>query len=383
MPVRGVHRLAGCILICLSLFEAAAQKASRAEALALEAQGQATEAEQAWQAVLQRDPSNVEALAHLGLLQARQEHYPQAIFFYKRALAAAPGTPGLEMNLGLAYFKNAEFGEALTPFTNELKKHPDDVRLILLLGMSHYGLGDYLVAIPYLQRGAQQQPASLPLRLALAHSCLWSRQFDCVKATYKEILTLDPSSAEAEMLVGEALDETGDDAAAMEHFRAAAKANPKEPNVHFALGYLLWTQNHYSEAAEEFALELATDPEHGQAHVYLGDSYVELNHFTDAETQLRAALRLDPQSELAHRDLGIVEANTGNLTQAEIELKEAVALDSTDSAAHYRLARVLKSLGKQEEATAEFKIVGEMKQHRNDDLLRTMQGAQPAPKPNP
>ena len=32
--------------------------------------------------------------------------------------------PGIETNLGLAYFKNAQFADALTPFTHELKKHP-------------------------------------------------------------------------------------------------------------------------------------------------------------------------------------------------------------------------------------------------------------------
>ena len=382
MRVLTFCRLAILVFACLNSYAAVAQRPGRAEALALESQGQTSEAEQVWKAILNANADNPEALAHLGLFEARQEHYPQAIEFYKRALVAAPGMPGVETNLGLAYFKNAQFAEALTPFANELKRHPDDLRLILLLGMSHYGLGDYLVAIPFLQRSARQQGTSLPLRLALAHSCLWTRQFECVKATYKEILTLNPGSAEAEMLVGEALDETGDDAGAIEHFRAAANANTKEPDVHFGLGYLLWTENHYAEAAQEFALELDNNPDHGQAHVYLGDSYVQLNRFADAETHLRAALKLDPQSELSYRNLGIVNANAGDLVQAEAELRRAITLDPTDTAAHYRLARVLKSLGKQEEASSEFKKVGDIKQHRND-LLRTMQEARPVPKAAP
>jgi Flp pilus assembly protein TadD len=46
-------------------------------------------------------------------------------------------------------------------------------------------------------------------------------------AVYKEILALNADSAEADMLAGEALDEKGDDAGAIEQFRAAAKADPK------------------------------------------------------------------------------------------------------------------------------------------------------------
>lgn len=371
--LRSRHRWAGCVVLCVGIRVSTAQQVNRAEALGLEAKGQVQAAEQVWQAALKANPSDGEALARLGVLEARQEHYAQAIGFYCRALAIAPETPGLRLNLGLAYFKNAQFAQALEPFTTEYRKHPDDPRLTLLLGMSHYGMGDYLVAIPYLQRGAQQQPANLPLRLALAHSCLWSRQFECVKTSYREILTLNPSSAEAEMLIGEALDETGDDAGAMEHFHAAVAANSKEPNVHFGLGYLLWSRKAFEDAAHEFTEELANDPQQVQAQVYLADSYMELNRFREAEAHLRAVLEHDPGSELAHRDLGIIEANTGDLPLAEAELRRAIALDATDTTAHFRLARVLKALGKEEEATAEFKLVSEMKEHRNDDLIRTMQ----------
>src|SRR5581483_11814347 len=70
--------------------------------------------------------------------------------------------------------------------------------------MAHYGMGDYLVAIPYLKQAAKMDPQSLPLRLTLAHSCLWSKQYQCVMDVYKEILALNAESAEADMLAGEA-----------------------------------------------------------------------------------------------------------------------------------------------------------------------------------
>ncbi len=105
-------------------------------------------------------------------------------------------------------------------------------------------------------------PRNLPLRLALAHSCLWTKQNQCVMDVYREILNLDAESAEADMLAGEALDDMKDNEGSTKMFRAAVKANPKEPNVHFGLGYLLWTQKQYPEAATEFQAELANDPAH-------------------------------------------------------------------------------------------------------------------------
>src|SRR5271165_4513952 len=160
--------------------------------------------------------------------------------------------PSLQLNLGLALFKAGKFQEAIQPFNAELIKHPGDQRLTILLGMSHYGMGDYAGAIPYLQEAVKKDTQSLPLRLTLAHSCLWTKQYQCVLDVYKQILDLNAESAEADMLAGEALDEKGDNAGATEQFRAAVRANPKEPNVHFGLGYLLWAQSRFAEAAPEF-----------------------------------------------------------------------------------------------------------------------------------
>lgn len=376
--IRRVLLLSGLILASLVPSMSAAQSSVVTEALRLEAQGRIAEAERAWQSVVQSNPESPEALVHLGLLEAHEQRYPQAVGFYLRALAKAPNLPGLETNLGLAYFKNGQFADALKPFADELKRHPGDPRLTLLLGMTHYGMADYLVAVPFLKRGAQQDPQNLPLRLTLAHSCLWSRQYECVWSTYTEILSLNPSSAEAEMLVGEALDETGDDMGAIKHFRAAAVSNPKEPNVYFGLGYLLWTQSHYSEAAQSLTLEIANDPQHGQAHAYLGDCFVQLNQYADAEPELRLALQIDPQSPVAHRDLGIVYAATGRTGEAETELNRAIALDPEDTIGRYRRARLFQSLGRRDEAAADFKAVGAMKQQQNDALIKKLASKQVA-----
>jgi len=56
-----------------------AQDGSAQKALALERQGQNAEAEQAWQSIARSNPQNAEAFAHLGLIEARQEHYDDAI----------------------------------------------------------------------------------------------------------------------------------------------------------------------------------------------------------------------------------------------------------------------------------------------------------------
>jgi tetratricopeptide (TPR) repeat protein len=371
------------ILICVfanpvsyAVGQSASPADQRHKAIALEQQGRNSEAEAAWQAVAATAPNSAEAYAHLGFLEAKQEHYGQAIPHYRKAFSLDPAMPGLKLNLGLALFKAGELKDAVRIFKGLLDAQPTSSpearRLQTLIGMADYGLEDYSAAVPLLKQAITDDPQNLPFRLILAHSCLAAKQYHCVLDVYHEILNLNAESAEADMLAGEALDEMQDHARAIQQFRAAVKANPKEPNVHFGLGYLLWTQLQYAEAAEEFQAELANVPGHVQALVYLADSRIKLNRNELALPLLLKAIRLDPDTEMAHLDLGIVYADMNRQTDAMRELKLAVKLNPSDVAVHWRLARLYTTIGRRPEAEAEFEKVKTLNKTPNESVSRKL-----------
>lgn len=351
----------------------------REAAIALEQAGKSTEAETAWRALLKVQPKSAEAYAHLGFLEAQQQRYAQAIPLYRKALALQPNMPRLRMNLGLALFKAGQLKDAIRIFEVLLKQQPPSSpelqRLRTLVGMSHYGLGEYAAAVPYLRQATANDPQNLPFRLLLAHSCLWSKQYQCVLDVYREILNLNAESAEADMLAGEALDEMQDRLGATQQFRAAVKANPKEPNVHFGLGYLLWTQGQYEEAAREFQVELTNVPDNVQALTYLADSNIKLNHPDTARPLLEKAILINPQMGLAHLDLGIIEADAGNNEMAVRELKLAAQLSPSDINPHYRLARLYQAMGRKQEAAVEFAKTKALTKAANDSVFNQLKNA--------
>jgi tetratricopeptide (TPR) repeat protein len=387
-------RMRTCLTLTLTVFVAMAATAGlgqtaatpgnqRQAALALEQQGKNTEAEAAWRLYLKAHTANAEPYAHIGLLEARQEHYKEAVPFYRKALALNPTYPGLRLNLGLAFFKGGELKQAIHEFNLLLKTaspgSPESQRLTILVAMAHYGLSEYAEAVPYLKEAAAADAQNLQLRLALAHSCLWSKQYQCVLDTYHEILTLNAESAEADMLAGEAQDELKDHAGAIDQFRAAVKADPKEPDVHFGLGYLLWGQRRYPEAASEFQAELANNPNHIQAMIYLGDTEMQMSHPEIAEPLLEKALRIDAGRELAHLDLGIVYADAGRRDDALREMKEASRLVPEDIDVHWRLGRLLRTMGKKDEAKAEFDKASSITKAADNALIDKMSGGHGQP----
>jgi tetratricopeptide (TPR) repeat protein len=369
--------------------QAGQQQGMVQQALAFEQQGKYFEAIAAWEGVVKAQPRNAQAYAHLGLLEARQERYTEAIAHYEKAQALNPGIPQLSLNLGLALFKSGRFRESAKIFEAELKKHPKSMeaeRLTILAGMSHYGAHDYGAAIPYLKEAADADVKNLALRLDLAHCYLWTKQLDATMAVYKEILLIDPDSAAADMIAGEALDEKGDNAGAVQQFQAAVKANPKEPNVHFGLGYLLWAQKRYDEAIPEFEAELANDPKNYQAMIYLGDTYVKQNQFDKARPVLEEAVKYQGSAPLVHLDLGIVYMETGGQDVAAqnaaiLELNRTVAMEPDNVAAHFRLANVYRSMGRKEEAKAEFAKTSSLNKKTDEGVYKRIQEANARPEP--
>jgi len=361
------------------------QPDARDAAISLEREGKTVDAEAAWSALAKALPSNPEPLAHMGLLEARQEHYAKAIALYRKALALDPKMPGLRLNLGLALFKDGQYKDAIEIFDPLLKAQPSSSpeidRLSILIGMSYYGLGEYAQAIPYLKQAASHDAQNLPLRLTLAHSCLLTKQYQCVLDAYHEILALNAESAEADMLVGEALDEMKDSTGAIREFRAAIQVNPKEPNVHFGLGYLLWTLNQYPEAAREFQAELDNDPDLIQALLYLADCEIQMQQMQAAEPVLTKALKLNPTSSMGHLDLGIVYVETDRKDDAMRELRMATKLAPQDVAAHFRLAQLYRSMGKAAEAKAEFDKAKSINKATDRALLYVMSEAHTKDKP--
>ena len=372
-PLRHLKRYPWILGLALSIaLRSFAQKDPGQIAYSLEREGKLAEAEKAWGDLARQYPNKAEPLAHLGLIESKQGRYTEAIKSYRTAIALEPEMPGLRLNLGLALFKAGEYQQTIVVLQPLLKTHPEDQQLTLLTGMSQYGLGHFKEASRLLKQASIRDQQNQTLLLTLAHSCLLSSEYPCVLDAYHRLVALNAESAEVDMLVGEALDEMKDPDGAVREFRAAVKANPKEPNVHFGLGYLLWTKSQYQEAAQEFRAEIANDPRHLQAMLYLADAEMQMGELESAQARLEQIGKIKSDIALQHLDLGIVYAESNRKDDAGRELEAAVRLAPANVNAHYRLARLYRARGKTAEAKAEFEKASSLNKAEDERLLKIM-----------
>ena len=350
--------------------DASSTKTRQAEDL--EKQGALPAAETAWNEVVAANPQNADAWGHLGLVRALEGKYPEAVIAYREALRLHSQLPGLELDLGLALFKQQNLHEALQPLQAAVAASPNDLKPKLLLALSYYGLAQYADAIPYLTAGVDASPGNLQLRMTLAQSCLWAQQYHCTLDQFQEIVRQSPESAQADMLAGEALDGLSQTDEAIKQFREAEKVSPHEPDLHFGLGYLLWKQHFLDDAKTEFAMELQENPGHAQALTYLADIAIRQNDNQAARQYLQQALHQPNALRLAYLDMGIVDAALGSNDEAKANFQHAVAMDPKQKDAHWRLARLYLAMGQKKDADLEFARMNELQQADRDTVADHM-----------
>jgi Tfp pilus assembly protein PilF len=113
------------------------------------------------------------------------------------------------------------------------------------------------------------------------------------KATFENVLELDPDNVFAHYNLGLLAQEAGDDAIAIKQYDAALKTDPKFTSAIYNKGIVM--ENDDLEAAVKlYRRALAIDPDLAAAHMRLGFALLHLGETDEAEEHLTAGVKLDP-----------------------------------------------------------------------------------------
>lgn len=168
-----------------------------------------------------------------------------------------------------------------------------------------------------------------------------------------------PDSYRVHQLLGDMAEAKGDDAKAIEEYRAAVAQKPSLAELHYTLGHLLWKDLKVPDARAELEQVLKLDPRHAGALEDMGDTYLLEHQPETALPYLTKALDSDAQNPALHRDLGTAYFEIHSYDKAEAEFKIALPGDH-DGSVHYKLARLYQVEGQKEKAAKEFAISAEL-----------------------
>lgn len=185
----------------------------------------------------------------------------------------------------------------------------------------------------------------------------WNRTFVWRddRALWNDVLGQFPSSFNAHLIFGSALDREGDLEEAERQYRAALIIRPANCEVHLRLGLLLLRQEGTEEAIAEVRLVLASCPDDVPANLALANILEGLGRDAEAEPHRRAVVALLPRNPVALARLGNNLLRRGLAQEALAPLRELVQLLPGIAANHNNLGVALSESGQYQEAAAAFR----------------------------
>src|SRR5882757_5653046 len=336
--------LDGCMVVALSSLSVAQQPPS----------SNATGAQTTPSFSTRPDFSHARALMRQGKLD-------DAIAELESLEASVPSTKGLDLELGIAYYKKSDYVKAIGFLKTALDADPTNNEATQLLGLSYYLNGYPAEAIPLLEKVQAWFPrANVDASYILGICYIQTKNYPQARKAFARMFDVPEDSAASYLFTARMLLRQEFDPVAEEYANKAIALDPKLPRAHFLLGELHMFKSRIPKAIEEFKREIAINPGDASTYYKLGDAYSRVQQYDEAEQVLQQSIWLDSTSTGPYILMGKVLAKKGENELAVRSLQHALSMDPNNSVAHHLLGQTYRDLGKAEDADRELKLAEQL-----------------------
>jgi protein O-GlcNAc transferase len=233
------------------------------------------------------------------------------------------------------------FDQAQRILEKIVKKQPENIPALNMLGMLSYQLHKYDSAIQYMKRVVRLQPQNSRAYYVLGHSLQEKGKVDEAVDYYQEALKLDPGLADIYYNLGTIYHDKKKIDEAVAFYGKALQINPRDIDACYNLGNILQENGRLDEAVTYYQKALQLDP--GLVDVYskLGLIYNVKKQYDEAINSYRQAVRINPSGPAAYYGLGTALAGKGRLEDAILVYRKALQMNPSDATAYYYLGYTL------------------------------------------
>lgn len=292
----------------------------------------------------------------------------EAITMLEQLVAAGKGSvPGLQHELGIAYYRTSKLVPAEKAFTQAMADDPNDMESVQMRGLTLYRLGRPADAIPFLERVKQWTPnANADANYVLGLCYLNSQRFDDARKAFANQFAVSPDSGAAYLLMGKMLMQANLPDAAAQSAKKALQLTPGIALAHFLLGEFYLFKSDAGQALNEFEQERKINPVNAAIYDRLGDVYTRTGQYDLAQESLAKAISLDTSSTGPFIQMGKVLLRRNDPRTSLMYLQHAEKMDPSNYITHTLLGQAYRSLGREEEAKKELDIASKI--HADNEL---------------
>jgi tetratricopeptide (TPR) repeat protein len=192
-----------------------------------------------YDAVIRRDPNNVEAYILRGIAYANKGDDDKAMADYNQAIQLDPNEIEAYVNRGCAYFNTDINDKALTDFDQAIRLDPNDARAYYFRGWVYLMKDDFDKAIAEYSQAIDKKPDYIDAYKKRAEMYKAKKDYDRAIADFDQVIRLKPNDAEVYKDRGVAYigrGVAGDNVKAIADFDQAIKIKPDYAQAYFARG---------------------------------------------------------------------------------------------------------------------------------------------------
>jgi tetratricopeptide (TPR) repeat protein len=262
-------------------------------------------------------PETSEPWSWLGAAREGLRDNPAAAEAFEKALALAPGSVAVRLDLLRIQLLQKQADQALETLRPGLDQNREDARLWFAKGVTELMLDHAEEA---------EKAFRETVRLDVWHASAWSRLFEtalgrgeysAAQQAASHLTEIDPTRADFWLRLAQAQLNLGRPARAMIAVDRASTLAPDNPEVLFWRGLALDKQGLHSQAIDALKRSLAAKPlQPDKVWQILGNFYYRLLLYPDAIAALREAIKLAPDQHSYQGELGVALKDSGQDEEA-------------------------------------------------------------------
>ena len=207
------------------------------------------------------------------------------------------------IQLAFEHYKTGDLQQAELLYKDILKKQPNNVDVLCLLGISSFQLGENDSAIKHFKKALELDPNLADAHYNLGIILQDKGQLDEAITCYQKAVQIDPAFALAYNNLGNAFQDKGQLDEAITYLRKAIQLDPNITDAYYNLGNCFRYKGQLDDAISCFQRALKLKPDLAEAYNNMGVAFMDQGKINEAISCHQKALQLKPDYTEAYRNM--------------------------------------------------------------------------------
>ncbi len=331
--------------------------------------GQREEALKVYQKLLAVDAKQLEALYMSGIFQMDLGDLEATRLTVDKIVSTFPNQPAALRLEGMLSYRQGNYDDAVLSLQTALKteQHPLSY---FFLGLSHYSLEQYELALSQFQKALDISAGFERARVLVAMTLLKQKRLDDAVIEIRRVLTANPGNAYARNILGSAYLAKGQYDEGMEELEAATELDPSLADAHLKRGLFRLAKGDGEQGEADLIKAIDAAPEVLNSRLMLVTHYLRQKNYSAAIQILQEGMNGSPVDALLNNYLAAAYFSQKKPEAAIKALNAAKQANADYLTPYFNLASYYASQAEYEKAVAEYqRILG-----RQADNLKALLG---------